>query len=39
MKPRNHFPSLLVLWGITLLCLAALDWAGYQSFLLSFWWR
>jgi hypothetical protein len=36
---RELFISLLALWGVTLFCLAVLDWAAYQSFWLSFWWR
>ncbi len=31
--------SILLIWGVTLLCLAALDLAGYQAFVLSLeWW-
>ncbi len=32
------FPILLI-WGVTLLCLAAVDFAGYQAFIssLEFW--
>lgn len=29
----------LLLWGVTLACLAALDWASYQAFAKSVaWW-
>jgi hypothetical protein len=36
---KDVLPSLLVVWGVTLLCLAILDFVGYESFLLSFAWR
>lgn len=32
--------SVLLIWGVTLLCLAALDLAGYQAFVDSLaWWN
>jgi ABC-type uncharacterized transport system involved in gliding motility auxiliary subunit len=30
---RAALPSLLVVWGVTLLTIAAIDWAGYGTFL------
>jgi hypothetical protein len=30
---RRALPLLLALWGVTLLGLAVLDWAGYGGFL------
>ncbi len=30
---RRALPALLALWGVTLLGLAVLDWAGYGTFL------
>ncbi|MEZ4371470.1 MAG: hypothetical protein AB7K71_21520 [Polyangiaceae bacterium] len=31
--------AMLLIWGVTLLCLAALDLAGYQAFVRSLeWW-
>jgi hypothetical protein len=36
---RELLQSLLVLWGITLLCLATLDAADAQGFWMSFVWR
>jgi hypothetical protein len=32
---KNALPALLTLWGIALLGLAAMDWAGYGTFLLA----
>jgi len=36
---RDLLVALLALWGVALFCLALLDWTGYQSFWLSFYWR
>ncbi len=30
---RRAIPALLALWGVTLLGIAVLDWAGYGTFL------
>jgi hypothetical protein len=36
---RDLALSLVTLWGAALLCLAALDWAEYQSFVCSLFFR
>jgi hypothetical protein len=32
---RDLAVAWIAIWGVALACLAALDWAGYQGFLLS----
>jgi hypothetical protein len=36
---RELASALLALWGVALLCIAALDAADYQGFFTSFLWR